>query len=206
MGETVERTDRRAVLTAGAATAGAMALTLLGRREAQAHGTSHVTSATGDPAIHGENSDDGDGVLGTSVGGRGVVGFGALVGVHGESVAGFGVQAISHSGTAVAVGTLSGIGVDIHSGGTALRITGGRLKLTQVGSGAVPAGTDLVFIPRADVTANTHVSVALTADPGPRAAVSWIERVPGAGFTVHLTARVRNATTLTYSVAEPAFP
>src|SRR5437763_9440554 len=77
---------RKAILAAGAAVIGVVATTFGGRRVAEAHGTLHVDSATTDPAIHGANSSDGPGVLGTSQDGPGVRGDSVtFIGVRGAS-------------------------------------------------------------------------------------------------------------------------
>jgi hypothetical protein len=70
----------------------------------------------------------------------------------------------------------------------------------------------------AAVTANSHITVTLTGNPGtpdssqanPNArpptvpiAVQWAERDAGTGFTLHLTSPTVNAVNFTYLIAEP---
>jgi hypothetical protein len=54
------------------------------------------------------------------------------------------------------------------------------------------------------VTADTHISVSLASDPGPRQ-LSWVERDPGSGFTVHMSGPTKKApeTSVTYVLVEP---
>lgn len=137
--------------------------------------------------------------------GAGVYGQGVNIGVKAFSNDGHAVDATSTNGTAVDVGSLTGIGIGIHSGGTAIRVTSGKLKLNSVGAGTIPAGARSHAVAHAGVTANSHITVVLTSDPG-TAAVQWVDRAPGASFTIHFTHAVRRDTTFTYFIVEPAFP
>lgn len=84
---------RRKAIAAGGAIALGVAAGMLGTRQtAEAHGTTHVDSATADPAIHGNNTDAGPGVLGTSASGAGV---------RADSTAGNGIRATSDQGHGV---------------------------------------------------------------------------------------------------------
>lgn len=119
---------------------------------------------------------------GTGVLGRGQAG----VGVRGESNSGAGVEAFSN-------------------GGLALRVLG-PAAFTTAGAAVVPEGQSSVFVADNAVTAASHVQVTLASDPGPRN-LSWVERAPGSGFTVHLAEanrRNRRETALTYLLVEPA--
>jgi len=51
------------------------------------------------------------------------------------------------------------------------------------------------------ITANSHITVTLAADPG-SAQVLWVKRQAGS-FTLHLTRSVSNATSFTYLIVEP---
>lgn len=150
--------------------------------------------------VHGHASSSGTGVLGESATGTGG---------HFESN-GTGVQGISGSGAGVVGTSQTGVGGLFSSSGLALR-TDGKSAFSTAGSAVVPAGSDSVVVANADVTADSHISVTLTSDPGPRT-LGWIDRQPGAGFTVHLSSgkpgpsnpSARPATSLTYLVIEPA--
>jgi hypothetical protein len=122
----------------GAGGAGAVAALVTAGNSAYAHGTTEASSATSDPAIHGDNtvggpgvvgtSDSGDGVSGSSTTGHGVSGFSSrdsgvfgrsetLNGVHGESPTGVGVAGDgSPTGIGVLGGSESGNGVHGNSG------------------------------------------------------------------------------------------
>jgi hypothetical protein len=69
----------------------------------------------------------------------------------------------------------------------------------------IPAGAEWVVVSDPSVTATSHITVTLTSDPGQRQ-VRWVERNPGAGFTVHLSSaakKLRPQTALTYMIVEP---
>jgi hypothetical protein len=51
------------------------------------------------------------------------------------------------------------------------------------------------------VTATSHITVTLNADPG-AARLLWVEKQAGS-FTVHLTQPVQNSISFTYLVVEP---
>jgi hypothetical protein len=88
--------------------------------------------------------------------------------------------------------------------GTALRVRGKALFSTA-GSATIPAGSDHVDVAVGSglVTANSHISVTLASDPGTDIYVVWVQRNPGASFTVHLNKNVPTRTRLTYFVVEP---
>jgi hypothetical protein len=143
-----KRATRRALLSLGsAAAAGAVVGALLPSAEAEAHPAGgHFDSANNDPALHGNNTAGGPGVLGTSVNGPAIAGHtaspsnaaivgnwtgtpgpnghsgvfgsssGNAPGVHGTAPVGLGV--LGSARTLDAAGTLTnGVGVKGESGG-----------------------------------------------------------------------------------------
>jgi hypothetical protein len=124
----------------------------------------------------------GNGVLGASGTGVGVAGFcpSTGVGVQGDSVDGVGVRCFSENGTALEVQ--------------------GKAAFANAGSGSVAAGQSSASV-NAVVTAQSHITVTLTSNPGGRS-VSWVDRNPGTGFTVHLSKK-GPAVDFTYLVVEP---
>lgn len=84
-------------------------------------------------------------------------------------------------------------------------VVNGRSAFSTVGSAVIPAGSESAFVPNLAVGEKSHITVTLVSDPGPRQ-LSWVERSPGSGFTVHLTSaprRRRPETALTYMIVEP---
>jgi hypothetical protein len=150
-------------------------------------------------AIEGHNSGAGPAVYGNAAGsGPGVKGTSAQSpAVWGES---------SGAGPGI-LGNNTGTGPGIratHSGaGFALEVDGTARFMGAAGAGTIPAKTDSGFVSNSLVSAASHISVALTADPGSSAVVQWIERSPGSGFTLHLSAKANNATVFTYLIVEP---
>ena len=69
------------------------------------------------------------------------------------------------------------------------------------GSSTVAAGQASTSVNNFAVTATSHITVTLNADPG-AAQLLWVERQTGS-FTVHLTKRVQNSISFTYLVVEP---
>ena len=238
---TTEATSRRRLLTLGAAAAGAIAATAVSSDRAAAHGSAHFDSASSDPAVHGNNILFGPGVQGDSVAGDGVYGHtvggfqrsgvrgvtegtdlndygvfgsngGEGVGVEGQSIYGKGVEGVSHYGAGVSAGSLYGIAFDgFAPAGIAVARLGGKVRLSTVGSGMIPAGSRELIVPNGHVTDKSHITVTFTSDPGGRA-VEWISRVPagpfgaGGSFTIHLDGRVRSEVTFTYCLLEPFSP
>ena len=150
-------------------------------------------SATG-----GFGEGPGTGVQGSAGTGTGVKGFsgGSGTGVEGESLSGVGVRAMSDTGIALLA---ANGGPDI---GVALAVNG-RSHFDTAGAGVIRAGARSAFVAAPAVTADSHVSVTLTRDPGPDNAVQWVEPAPNAGgFTVHLLRRVRRDTSLTFLIVE----
>lgn len=152
----------------------------------------HAATDTGS-ALSGLANADGNGVHGgSSTTGNGV---------QGSSAAGNGVAGDSDTGTAGRFDSENGTALAVH----------GTATFSTAGSDTIPAGQDSVFVTH-PVTGDSHVSVTLTSDPGPRT-LGWVERASdGSGFTVHLASdrpgrpgpATRPATSLTYLVIEPA--
>lgn len=192
--ESEDRKSRRDVLKAlGAAAAGTAAGSVLSAKEAQAsHGTLNASSATGNPAIHGDNTADGEGVVGTSSSGIGVRGNSdaGTAGVRGSGhigVEGLGNTAgvsgqgnfrgVQGTGTFVGVSgqgdqigaegfSLSGIGVFASTtSGIALQVQG-QAKFSTAGSGTILVNDDSASVSNVAVTASSHITVTLTGDPG----------------------------------------
>ena len=154
------------------------------------------------------HSGTGNGVHGSTVSGSGVDGLsnGSGNGVHGSTLAGGnGVQGSSPSGNGVAGDSDTGIGGRFESSsGDALYVVG-RSRFSTAGAATIPEKQDSFFVANAAVGANSHVSVTLVSDPGPRY-LKWVERSPGNGFTVRLSAgsaKQRPATSFTYLIVEP---
>lgn len=137
--------------------------------------------------------------------GAGVFGQGVNIGVKAFSNDGHAIDATSTNGTALDAGSLTGIGLGIHSGGTAIRVTGGKLKFNSVGSGTIPAGAETHTVVHGHVTSNSHVTVVLTSDPGNAVLLQWVARAAGS-FTINLTRATRRDTTFTYFIVDPSFP
>jgi hypothetical protein len=87
--------------------------------------------------------------------------------------------------------------------GIALQVRGSA-RFSTAGTATIPAGTDAVFVANPAVTEESHVSVTVASDPGSRQ-LTWVERNPGAGFTVHMSSQTKKVpeTSLTYLVVEP---
>ncbi|HTE84217.1 MAG TPA: hypothetical protein VK821_05750 [Dehalococcoidia bacterium] len=71
------------------------------------------------------------------------------------------------------------------------------------GGGSIAAKAASATVSNTLVTASSHISASLTADPGSNAIIQWVERNPGAGFTLHLSDKVNSATSFTYLIVEP---
>lgn len=128
------------------------------------------------------------------------------VGVIGEALVDWGDGEVGTEGTGV-LGR-SGTGVGVHGvcpDGFALKVDG-KSAFSTAGAAVIPTGQSSVFVPDADVTGDSHISVTLVSDPGDRA-VRWVDRTSGSGFTVHLSSAPpskRPATSLTYLIVEPS--
>lgn len=109
------------------------------------------------------------------------------------------------TGTGVLGTSEAGVGVKARSdSGMALKVEGAA-GFATAGAGIVPADAAAVFVAVPSVTAASHITVTLSSDPG-RRTVHWVEREPGNGFTVHMTAaqpKQRPQTAFTYLVVEP---
>ena len=80
---------------------------------------------------------------------------------------------------------------------------GGR-DVSSVGTGVLADGTNSATVPFPTITALSHVSVTLTGDPGNHAALTWVERVAGEGFTAHLNRNAGVNTPFSYFIVEPS--
>ena len=168
------------------------------------------------------HSESESGVLGASSGGIGVQGLSqGADGVHGESETGIGALGFSQSGIGVfgvspgdgqpAVQALSagpgfpfGEPADVSDGGLALDVIG-KARFSTAGSDTIPQRQNSVFVANPAVTANSHITVTLATDPGPRQ-LRWVQRNPGIGFTAHLTSApppFRPETAFTYLIVDP---
>jgi hypothetical protein len=120
--------------------------------------------------------------IGNGIGVEGKTGGGK--GVHGAASADAGIGILAeHTGT-----------------GRGLAVKG-RAGFSSCGSSTVAAGQDFASVNNSAVTATSHITVTLNADPG-AAQLLWVERQTGS-FTVHLTKKVQNSTSFTYLVVEP---
>jgi hypothetical protein len=173
----------------------------------QAGGNGLSATASGSYGVEGVNvSTDPDpegitaGVVGVSSGED--YGDGPGTGVLGLSGTGVGVSGFSQgTGVAVQGDSQEGIGVSARSdGGVALHVAG-KAAFSNVGSAEIGAGQGSAFVNQDQVTADSHISVTLTSNAAGRS-VSWVDRSPGSGFTVHLTKK-GPAVGLTFQVVEP---
>jgi hypothetical protein len=152
------------------------------------------------------------------VGPLGVMGLpGSGVGVAGDSEEFMGVAGHTSRGIAGVVGfapgEIPGVMADSQEaeaepgpcdGGLALLVSG-RAAFLTAGAAVVPAKAKGVWVPNGAVRADSHITVAFTADPGNAATVvQWVERDPGKGFTAHLSTPPPNDVPFTYLVVEPA--
>lgn len=156
-------------------------------------------TSEGDTAVQGRNVNLAEGSRGVfGLGKNGV--FGAAV--HEGGGTGTGVEGTSLNGLGVLGLSVNGIGVKAFSeNGTALEVIG-KARFSTINDWVVAAKASAAVVPQAQVTGNSHITIALTSDPGNDAVVQWIERDPGVGFTVHLSRAVKDATNFTYFVAE----
>ena len=170
----------------------------------------------------GPVDDRGDGVWGVtnSAGHTGVFGlnFGLGPAVRGYSakVPPGGVPPVSPTGNGVGVEGKTGGGKGVHGAASAdagigilAEHTGtgrglavkGRAGFSSCGSSTVAAGQASTSVNHSAVTATSHITVTLNADPG-AAQLLWVERLAGS-FKVHLTRTVQNSISFTYLVVEP---
>ena len=166
----------------------------------------------------GPDDDRGDGVWGvtTSASHTGVFGlnFGLGPAVRGHSAAvptglnptgnGIGVEGKTGGGKGVhgAASADAGIGILAeHTGSGRGLAVKGRAGFSSCGSSTVAAGQASTSVNNPAVTATSHITVTLDADPG-AAQLRWVERQTGS-FTVHLTQPVQNSISFTYLVVEP---
>ncbi len=164
-------------------------------------------------------SQQGAGVEGISAGDPNTEGPDGSVGVRGVSVlpseaepeghgTGTGVRGVSGTGSGV-LGICRDVGIAVdaraeNAAGLALKASG-RSAFSTAGSASVAGGSDSVFVANPAVTAESHIMVTLCGDAG-GSLVAWLDRNPGVGFTVHLSAasKKKGAVPLTYLIVEPA--
>jgi hypothetical protein len=127
-----------------------------------------------------------------SAGRVGDKGGSALNGTREDSGDGYGVYGIRLG---------DGPGAGVRAEGTIGLVVAGRSQFSSVGAGTVASGSDSAQVNDGAMISASHVTVALTGDPGV-AALAWIERGEGA-FTVHLTAAVVSDTPFSYFIVEP---
>jgi len=87
--------------------------------------------------------------------------------------------------------------------GLALEVIG-KASFSTAGAATVPHGDNSVFVANSAATPDSHISITLVTDPGPRQ-LRWIERSDG-GFTVLFAGGPpgqRPATDFTYLIVEP---
>ena len=219
------RSRRHAIALAGAAAAAASVAALGMDSRKKAH------AATDDPMIVGRQNeaDPGDStrlradvdnpaflVLNENTGehASGVAGasLGGGAAVDGFSNWGIGVKARGSSGVGVHGDTFDGIGVRAqclgaadpeHPTGPELALDViGKARFSTAGSGIVPAWANRATVDNEAVTGNSHVTVTFTRDPG-RGSVAWVQRQPGTGFVVHLSARPHWDVAFTYLIVKP---
>lgn len=131
---------------------------------------------------------------------------GSGTGVVGTSETGIGTAGAA-PGDAPGMVAFSGLaaggpgGLPLPDGGLALAVEG-KARFSTAGSGVVPVRADAATVSNPAVTADSHITVTFTGDPG-RASVAWVERQPGSGFIVHLSGKSRWAVPFTYLIVEP---
>jgi len=148
-------------------------------------------------------SGSGDGVGGHSGSGSGGTFISESgIGVVGRSASATGVAGVSPGESpAVLAESAIGIGPWEPDGGLALDVVG-KARFSTAGDGVVPAKAGSTALSNSAVTADSHVTVTFTSDPG-AASVAWVERQPGTGFIVHLSSRPRWNVPFTYLIVEP---
>jgi len=161
--------------------------------------------------VHGI-SQSGPAVLGMSESGPGVAAAsltGAAVRAHGNVN---GVEARGSSGVGVHGDTFDGIGVRAqclgapnpeHPMGPELALdVVGKARFSTAGAGIVRARANAATVENPAVTADSHITVTFTRDPG-GASVAWVKRQAGTGFIVHLSGRPWRNVPFTYLIVEP---
>jgi hypothetical protein len=177
-----------------------------------------------DSLVNGVQGSGGNiGVLGNSPGNGvqggggniGVLGISSVVGVRGSG-GNSGVQAqggtfgVDAQGDTAGVVGFSNNGTGVRArtnSGTALDVVG-PARFSTAGAGTIPAQQNSVVVSNPAVTANSHITMTYTGNPGITssgtfAAVVWVQRQPGTGFTARLSRKVTNATPFTYLIVEP---
>ncbi len=82
----------------------------------------------------------------------------------------------------------------------------GKASFSTAGAGVVPAKKRRAEVSNPAVTADSHVTVTFTGKNPGQVWVSWVERHPGSGLTVHLSGRVPTDLPFTYLIVEPGGP
>ena len=159
-----------------------------------------VTNSAGNAGVFGFNFGLGPAVRGYSArvptAGQTVSPTGNGVGIEGKTGGGKGVHGAASAD--------DGIGILAEHTGTGRGMAvKGRAGFSSCGSSTVAAGQASKSVNHSAVTATSHMTVTLNADPG-AAQLLWIERQAGS-FTVHLTRAAQNSIGFTYLVVEP-FP
>jgi len=116
------------------------------------------------------------------------------IGVEGKTGGGKGVHGAASADAGL------GILAEHTGSGRGLAVKG-RAGFSSCGSSTVAAGQASKSVNHSAVTATSHITVTLNADPG-TAQLLWVERQAGS-FTVHLTRAVPNSISFTYLVVEP---
>ena len=183
-------------------------------------GANTVTVTAGATGVVG--SADGLGVLGRSnrigvfgAGGgstptvtavaAGVVGTSDAIGVLGAT--GGSIAATLTAQAAGVIGVAGGTAVGVLAGnvgdGFALDVAG-RSRFSTGGRARIPARRRAFTVPNPVVTAQSLITVTLMSQPSEDGGVLWVERLPGAGFVVHLKEASRSPVELAYLIVEPS--
>lgn len=159
-----------------------------------------VTNSPGHAGVFGFNFGLGPAVRGYSAranptAGQRPIPTGNGVGIEGKSGGGKGVYGAASSDGGVGVlAEHTGIGRGL--------VVKGRAGFSSCGSDTIAAGGTSKTVNNLAATANSHITVTLTTNPG-SAQVLWVQRQAGS-FTLHLTRSVTNATSFTYLIVEPS--
>jgi len=175
----------------------------------------HGISGTG-PGVRGR-SQSGPGVEGRSLSGPGLSAYSESgPGAGGDSASGPGVlgQSPGPGGGVLGLAPADAPAVHAYSGwypakgvpptpdgGLALDVVG-KARFSTAGAGIVRARREAATVENPAVTADSHITVTFTGDPG-AASVAWVERQPGTGFIARLSSRPRWDVPFTYLIVEP---
>jgi hypothetical protein len=175
-----------------------------------------VAGASGSgPGVIGD-SETGPGVAGSSQTGPGVEGRSQSFGVSGHGQIGVmgrsgepppadggkgGMPSAGVLGEAWAEGSAGVMAFSGQGPLLALKVVG-KAQFSTAGAGAVRARMNAATVANPAVTADSHITVTFTSDPG-SASVAWVERKPGTGFIVHLSSGPHRKASFTYLIVEP---